>query len=75
MCFFRKSMFYHILKNKSEHGMSKKSSTTIFFRLVTNLKRQDTFVRCEMIAVDEEMLNKLHHRLTAQIVHYKKKVI
>ena len=45
MYFLRKSMFYHILKNKSEHGMSKKSPMTFFFRFFANLKRQDTFVR------------------------------
>ena len=52
MYFLRKSMFYHILKNKLEHGMSKKSPTTFFFRLVTNLKRQDTFVRCIEMRAD-----------------------
>ena len=43
MYFLRKSMFYHILKNKSEHGMSKKSSTTIFFPLGHQLKKARHF--------------------------------
>ena len=46
MYFLRKSMFYHILKNKSEHGMSKKSPTTFFFSLGHQLKKASHF--CEM---------------------------
>ena len=46
MYFLRKSMFYHILKNKSEHGMSKKSPTTFFSSLGHQLKKASHF--CEM---------------------------